>query len=85
MMVSLNASAKNLRKEAEDLVTTVNVPDPQDATRVLNGLYSKAIQLAYESMCMCESINRYRITVQQYVGGDLIDMLQETPAEMTDI
>ena len=80
-MIGVMASQKELKKDVTDLVGYVNSLDAQELIKALDMLDSKARLLAYEALRMCEIIVRYKTTIKNRSGGNLLDILDDLDEE----
>lgn len=80
-MVGVSAAMKQLKKDIDDLVAYANTQDVQEVMRALDSLEVKAKVLSYEALRMCETVMRYKRTVKNASGGDLLDLLNDVDPE----
>lgn len=76
-LVGVMASVKEVKSAAGDLVGYINQTDPQELQKALDKLDARCKLLTYEGLRMCETVERYKRTIKDCCGGDLMDMLND--------
>lgn len=74
-LVGMLAGMKEVKSAVADLVGYINLTDPQELLKALDKMDARCKLMTYECLRMCETVERYKRTVKDNCGGDLIDMI----------
>jgi len=66
---------KEVKSAVADLVGYINLTDPQELLKALDKMDARCKLMTYECLRMCETVERYKRTVKDCCGGDLMDMI----------
>lgn len=75
--VGVQAAVKTVKQAVGELARFINLSDPQELYKELGSLDARCKLLAYESLKMCETVQRYKKTIREKMGGDLTDLIKQ--------
>ena len=84
--VGVQAAVKAVKQAVGELVRIINLSDPQELYKELGSLDERCKLLAYESLKMCETVQRYGKTIREKMGKQFegLDEMEEGPDELDE-